>query len=312
MATAARGRAGQSANSSSNRAATRASFGRPPAPSAGVVPGVNRGAISDNTRTSTSFDPTAPFIGADGQNVGGFTGLAAMFQPEFRQRAGEGNRFNTLDRQRSLLGQFGSLLPENMILRQSDVPLLEANLNFQQRLMAMQDRDTGIGRLEDARSSVGISPESTLARELAVRNASGGGSLGADAVANQRAALRAQNALSAQAAERALSTQLASRGVGGGLGAMQHAQLAQNNAVNTATALADFDLQSAALLQQAEREALADLQAIASEEQSLRLALDQLIADQYLNTEYGAVDLSGLLATVPRGGRPVGGGDLRL
>ncbi len=292
--------------------ATRPALGSAPAPTGANTPGVNRSAYSTNTRTSTGLDPTAPFIGQAGQNVGGFTGLLPTFQPEFRQRAGEGNRFATLDRQRSLLGLFGSLLPENMILRQSDVPLLENNLNFQQRLMAMQDRDTGIGRLEGARQSVGISPESTLARELAVRNASGGGALGEDVVANSRAALRSQNALAAEAAERELSRSLASRGVGGGLAGMAQARLAQDQAVNSATSLADFDLQAASMLQQAEREALSDLQAIAAEEQNLRLALDQLIADQYLNTEYGAIDLSGLLATVPKGGRPVGGGDLRL
>ena len=282
-----------------------------------ATPGVNPGASVTGTRGGqppprTQNANTLPFSGERGTDAGGFTALDPTNFPEYRQRASEGNLFGTLARQRTLLGELGGLLPQNMVLRASDVPLFEAGLNFQQTARATEDRATGIGRLEDARSNIGISPESVLARELAVQRARGDGPLGGGAIEQSRSDLRQQSAVGHQDAQRGLAEQFAQRGIGGGVPAYQAAAMEQAYGVNAAGQLAQFDLQAAQLQETAQRQAFSDLNALAMEEEMRRTALDQLIASQYLNTEYQGMDLSGLLGLVPNGDLAVGGGGLVL
>jgi hypothetical protein len=220
----------------------------------------------------------------------------------------EGAYQDVLRRQRSLLGPFGELLPEGFILRQADVPSLEFGLEFQQRQAAMEDRQTGIERLESARAGIGISPESTLARELAVQRASGGGPLGQQAIDDKAASIKAQGAVALQDQQRSMAERFARQRIGGAAPAYQQALLEQNAGIGLAGELSDFGLQSAALQEEAQRSALQDLQSLSMEEEFRRTALDQLIAQQYLNTERTPMDMSGLLGIVPYGATAVGGG----
>lgn len=218
---------------------------------------------------------------------------------------GEGPIGETASRQRLLLGELGGLLPEGFVFRRSDVPLLETNLNLQNRQQALRDRGDAIGRLDADRLRVANSPEAILAREIAVARADSGGAFGPEVAERARGGLRSGLAVAGQDASQQLAEQLALRGLGGFLPAAELAGLSQALGVESARTLGDFGLQAAQLQDASERGALSDLQSILSEQGAREAAISQAIAEILLS-DRGVIDLSGLLASPPGGAAPVG------
>lgn len=242
-------------------------------------------------------------------NLEGFRPRPVQESGIARQRGENLNTDVTAQRQAALLGDFyTSLFPEGTVLRRGDIPLLETGLNFENRQNALRDRQQGMQRLEDSRSAIGSSPESILARQIAVSRARGEGPLSQGVIDNQRGALRSAGALAGEAQQRELAMQLAQRGLGGGVPAVQQAALQQQLATDIGGRLASFDLESAQLLDTAQRQAAYDLQTIADQEELRRIAIDQLIAEAFFNTDRSPIDLSGLLGSPPGTQAPIGFG----
>ena len=255
----------------------------------------------------TQSEGSRPVAARRGQDVGGYRGLEAPQIPQGRGRRPNTNPWDVARNQRSWLGPLGELFPENAVLDQGGVGMLEAGLNFQERLASAQDRESGIGQLQSSLAGLGVDPESTLAREMAVRRAQGDRPFGADQIAAGRSALQDRGAMAAQDASRTLSEQIAMRGIGGGIPAMQQARLAQQQALGLSGQLADYDVRSGQIAEELERQSFQDLAALANQQQMQRLGIEEAIANAYLNTQRQPFDLSGLLGVPPNPRNPVGG-----
>lgn len=220
-------------------------------------------------------------VGA-GSSVGGFQPVSLSSGGRFRLPTQTDQR--QASRQRSLLGQFGQLLPPGEVLRQADIPLLETNLNFQQLLMAELDRQRGIDELRAARAGIGQSEDLQLASQVA-----------RDRLERGPGEIASASAVAGQGALNSLAEELARRGLSGGIPAYAQAQLGQQLSVESMLAQ-----------RAAEQSAMQDLLAYGLEEELRRLALDQALAGTYLETQREPISLASLVSSVPRGRRAVG------
>jgi hypothetical protein len=200
------------------------------------------------------------------------------------------NQQAQLDRQRALLGSAADILAPagGQPLRRQDIPLLEAGLNFENLQRAEEDRARGFEELARGRGAVGMDPSSQLAREVAMRRVSQGNDL-----KTQRAsALKDRTAVATQDALRQLQQEQAQGGVYSSSGGfLNRAMLPQRAAIELSGQLSDLDFQQ----EEADRAALGDLTGITSREDAMRAAFDEMLANLFLETERGPVDLSGLL-----------------
>jgi hypothetical protein len=73
-----------------------------------------------------------------------------------------------------------------------------------------------------------------------------------------------------------------------------------------AAAQASFEMESALAVEEAQRQAYQDLMQLAMQQEAERMAIDQAIANVFLETERQPVDLSALLQPVPGGGMLAG------
>ena len=267
-----------------------------------VVRRSNRPGINPESRYGSR-----PYSAAPGQDQGSFRGLRAPNRPQVAGGRGSRDPWDVLSRQRSLLGGLGDLLPENFVLDQGGVGMLQAGLNFDQYLASERDREAGIGQYQSSLAGLGLDPESTLAREMAVRRAQGDRPFGAEQVAAGRSALKDRGAMAAQDASRQLSEQIAARGLGGGLPAMQQAQLQQQQSLGLSGQLADYDVRAGMLAEELERQSFQDLSGLADRRRTERLGLEDRIARAYLDTQRQPLDFSNLLGTPPHARLPVGG-----
>lgn len=211
--------------------------------------------------------------------------------------------------QRALLGSLGDLLPVGQPLTVGDVPLLEANLNYQQMEQALADRAAGIGRLRNAYSDIGTDPNSILARDLASQFATGQlGPYSDKEVAQREEAIKAKSRSATESAVQDMLSDFARRNIGGGTPALELAKLALMGRQSMAGQLGDFAEQVATQRLASQQAGLENLGQYAMYDETARTELLRAIADAYLETERGPIDLSGLLEIPSTRGRIVGTG----
>jgi hypothetical protein len=113
-------------------------------------------------------------------------------------------------------------------------------------------------------------------------------------VSMQEAAVRARGARGYQDAEMLMQQDQAARGIRGPMGSYDLARLGQGYDRQIADELQNQALQLASGREEKERGALGDLSKISTDEEVRRMAILQAIADAFLNTERGPIDLSAL------------------
>ncbi len=242
-----------------------------------------------------SFGPSAPRFSKLGSEFPGIRNLRAPF---------------VASKQQQLLGPLGQLLgiSSDRPLRRKDIPLLQANLAYQNRQQSEQDRLQGYNQLLRARNAIGQEGGSPLALRLAMEQALNPG-FGQDFVEQQTGALRNQAGLAAQDQRQRLAEDLARRGVaGGGIGGRLQAELEQSQAGDLQRQLSDFSLFTEQARGQASQQALQNLTALTQEQEGRRAALDQALGNVFLETERQPIDLSDLLVRLRKGGGFVQGG----
>jgi hypothetical protein len=208
-------------------------------------------------------------------------------------------------RQASLLGPFASVLQGGDLLRRGDIPALETNLNFQQMLLAEQDRQRAFEEMARARGAIGADPSSQYVRNQLMGQIDAGGPF--DDMLRQQieGALRNQSALALQGADRRMSEDFARRGLGGSATEYQQAALQQQAGADLSSQIADFREQAALANQQATSQFTQMLQQQAMQEEAQRAMFDDMIARLFSETERAPVDLSALVAPRPGANKPV-------
>jgi hypothetical protein len=222
------------------------------------------------------------------------------------------NQANIAARQQDLLGVLGGLLPisPQRPLQRGDVPLVQAGLNYENRLLAELDRARGLEELRGSLGGLGGSLESQESRRLALERALAGGLQTEDfPLERLRAAAEGQAGLQFQRGQQDIAAAMAGRGIGGVPVAIQQALLRQEAGAGLQQTLggieeagARFGLEQAALQDAISRGALEDLTRVADVDEQRRLDLERALADVFLETQREPLDLSDLLVRV-RGGR---------
>lgn len=209
--------------------------------------------------------------------------------------------------QRRLLGAFSQLFPSGRPIEIQDVPLIETNLNFQNLMRAEQDRAQGINILGQAGMALGNDPQSILAKELATGFATGArGPYSDDQVAMRESAIREQGAVDTRAATQGLQEQLAMRNLGGQAPALETALLEAEGRRATQQALGSFAEQVAQAQAESQLAGLSQLSTLMTQEDALRQAALQALADAFLQTERAPIDLSALTTRPSKGGKNIG------
>jgi len=258
------------------------------------------GSQTTGQRRSSNPNRSGNTSGNPARNVGPFQSVGNLGSRNARFRQPQG----LADRARALLGPLGQLY-EGQLTRQ-DAPLFEAGLNMQQILQTLEDRDRAYGLLQGARDSVGQSRASTMARELGISRAQEPGPFSEEQLDSQRTAITEQGALGFQDSREQALAELATRGSGGATAAFQLARLQQAAAAQTQQQQSGFELAVAQAREEAQRQNLAQLYGISSEEEERGLNLQTLMAQLLAETERAPIDLSGLIASPPGAGYIVG------
>lgn len=206
------------------------------------------------------------------------------------------------DRQRMLAGPMANFLPisAQRPLQMSDIPLLEAGLNFEQLQQAERDRGYAYDQLARARGAIGSDPAAMRARELAMSRAEGGGPFGPDLIEQTLGMIKNRGAVGLEDAQRAATEDLARRGLGGGLMASQVARLQRDAAGDIQRQSTDFKTQAALANEEAQRIALSQLGEITGREDMQRAAIDQLLASLFADTQRAPISLAGLVPTTKK------------
>lgn len=207
-----------------------------------------------------------------------------------------GNLPQQAEHQRWALGPLANVLmgdTENP-LRQADIPLLEARLNFENLLLAEQDRERAYNELVRARGAVGTSPEMQAVKAYLQQNMADG-PFGEPFLSGQRSALQAGASADYDRAIAEAQQSAAQRGMGGGMTPYEAAMLKQASARGLAGQMGEMERTYGVANQQAQQQAGLAFQQQAQLEAEQRAALDELISKLFSETERGAIDLSGLL-----------------
>jgi hypothetical protein len=181
---------------------------------------------------------------------------------------------------------------------------------FDTRAQAENDLVRALTELSRSRASVGTSPEATFARNLAASRAQSAGQFGDDFLEQQRSALRTQSQLGLQTAEQGLAEGFGRRGLAGTMPMSAIAGLRQQSGTDLQRTLADFEMQAAQSREEAQRNSLADLFGVSSQEEQRRLDIDKQIADALLSVEREVPDLSVLLGEFSGLDSVLGGGTI--
>lgn len=212
-----------------------------------------------------------------------------------------------MDRQTALLGPLAELLmPENQFLRRADIPLLESGLNWQQQLMSEADRQRGYEELVRGRSAIGMSPEAMLAKEAFLDMYNAGGPFGPGVQDVAIGGMRDAAARALQDQQAAMAGDYARRGLAGSPTSYESARLGQMANAGLQGQISDYKTQAAIANEEAMRAAMGSFQQQALQEQTMRAALDEMIANLFLETERAPIDLGSLLTKVPGAASPVG------
>lgn len=240
-----------------------------------------------------------------GQNISMGAQLAPQGQPGALQAAQMPQGLQPInpqyaggaDKIRSLLGPLGDLIAGKgaYAIQRGDIPLIEAGLNYQNQQLSEQDRQQGIAQLLQARQRVGQDPNSSAAREALWSTWQTGGEYTPQYLERQQGALGSQAALGLQAAQQSAAEDFGRRGLGGSLSGYQQAQLGQQAATSLGSQKAGMEQQYTAARESAKQQALQQYQAQAMQEEQQRQAYQEAIANAFLNTQRGAIDLSGLV-----------------
>lgn len=188
-----------------------------------------------------------------------------------------------------------------------DLPMAAWQLNEDQRMQAELDRIRGYEELERARNAIGTDPTSMQARELALDRAMNGGLFDDEYLDQQRGLIRNRGSIGMEAARRNLQDSLAQRGIAGGLSAFEMAQLDQSGALGIQEQLGGFEQDARAAQSQERAQGLEQLLGLTGREEASRSALDQALANVFLETERAPYDVSELTEQMRRGTRRVGG-----
>jgi hypothetical protein len=199
--------------------------------------------------------------------------------------------------QEQMLGsELFKLIGGGQPILQGDVPMLELQMGQQNQMMAEADRQAGYEQLARSYGNIGQAPGEQLAMRSAMGLVNSGGPYNAQYMDQQRGNMRDQSALALQQAQQAMSGDFARRGLGGSLLPFQQAQLNQQSSSALQNNLAGLESQTALANQQAQLAATGQLSEMSYREQAQRQALDQAMANIFLNTERTAPDLSNLVA----------------
>lgn len=212
---------------------------------------------------------------------------------------GQAPRLNPYNaRQAQLLGpELGAYIGTDIsapIMGKNEYQFLQARLNYENILRAEEDRRRGYDTLSQAYTQVGQSPESTFAREMAAYRLANPDILNPQEVSMQEAAIRARGARGYQDTLMQLQQDQAARGIGGPIGGYELAQLNQGYDRQIADELQNQALQLAFAREEREKGALGTLSQISTDEEVRRMAILQALADAFLQTERGPIDLAGL------------------
>lgn len=213
-----------------------------------------------------------------------------------------------LGRMRQVGGQFGEVVfPESGGFSRRLLPLIEARLNFEQRLQAEQDRQAALDLLGFQRQNIGAAPGAQAAREVALQRLLNPDPFSPEELSIQQSQIRQRGGIALEDAMRALEQDLARQGVGGSASSFQQAQLEQAGARQVSEELMRLAIDNALQSDINEAQAIDRLAGLEGEDELRRIALGTSIAD-ILREERGPIDLSGLVAVGPK--RELGRGGL--
>lgn len=202
--------------------------------------------------------------------------------------------------QLQLLGPLAEILMSpGQVLRRGDIPMLEAGLNYQQLLKAEEDRQRGYEELARAWGSVGQDPTSMAYKEMVRRMMGQGGPYSPDVLAQLEGKLTGESALSQEAMSRQMAEEYARRGLGGGAMPYEMASLQQTGARDLGSQLADLRNQAVLANEAAQQQWTQMFGAQAAQEEQYRQALNELLANVFLQTERAPIDLGSLATGVP-------------
>ncbi|MEN8182626.1 MAG: hypothetical protein ABFS46_08835 [Myxococcota bacterium] len=207
-------------------------------------------------------------------------------------------------------GDFGELVfPESGGFSRSLLPLIEARLNFGQRLQAEEERQQALDLLGFQREQIGGSPGGLAAREAALERLLNPDPFSPEDLSLQQSEIRQRGGIALEDAQRQLEQDLARQGLGGSASSFQQAQLEQAGGRQVSSELLRLAIDNALQSDINEGQAIDRLAGLEGEDELRRIALGTSIAD-ILREERGPFDLAGLAAVGPKSKAGTGGGVL--
>jgi len=223
------------------------------------------------------------------QPVNSGAGLPAGYESEAARDAA--------DLQRRLLGPLADILypdPNSDVLRYNYMPAIEAGLNYQNMLLSEQDRAQGYNELARAWASVGQSPESLYLKEQLGNQIEKGGPYTDQVLQQIQGGMKDQAAVALQDLQRQMAQSQAQRGLGGSMSDYQQAALQQQSAADLSGRFSDLRERAVGLNDTAKAQWLQQFAQQSAQEDIRRAALDELLANVFLNTERAPIDLGAL------------------
>lgn len=274
---------------------TGAGFGTGP----GVSPTGSFGGFGGFNVPGGGVSPSNQFL--QGQGQGGF-GASPRLLNDFEitnlnRQLGltganqfQGNPF----RANQQLGAFGFIADPTSFSR-SQVPFIEARLNFENLLQAQADRASALNLLQEQRGAIGQTPAQQQALSVALRRLEQPEPFTQQEVSQQQSAIRQRGAQGLEAAQRQQAESLARQGVRGGATAFQEAQQRQAGGRQVSDELQRLAIENALGRDVNEAQAIDRLRQITGEDEARQIAVNNLITE-LLSAQRGEFDLSALTA----------------
>lgn len=278
----------------------------------GQAPTAQPGGFNFGNQQTAGFGETSGFgfglsdaqTGRTEQGAGGFSAIPRTLSgAEINQlnvsRREQGlplfdNRTFGAFNKRNLLGDFGFIADPTSFSR-GQIPLIEANLNFQNLLQAQRDRQQAVDLLGNQRNVIGQSAEQLQALAVARRRLEQPEPFTPQEVSQQQSAIRQRGAQGIEAAQRQQQESLARQGVAGGVTAFQEAGQRQQGARQVSDELQRLAIQNALQRDVNEGQAVDRLQGITGQNELRQIALNQALSELF-TAQRGEFDLSGLAA----------------
>lgn len=191
-----------------------------------------------------------------------------------------------------LLGPFG-FIADPSTFRPSQIPFIEARLNFENLLMAGVDRESALNLIQQQRDAVGQTEEQQLALATARRRLEQPEPFTPQEVALQTGQIRGRAARGLEGAQRQFQEDFARQGLAGSATSFQQAQLQQAADRQASDELQRFAIQNALQRDVNEASAIDRLQGITGESELRQIALNQALSE-LLTAQRGQFDLSAL------------------